>query len=154
MPLSCKVDVAVEWKREDCSGYPTTEGLVYLCVCVCVCVCVCTYSDIHSCLTLCGPWTVACQAPLSMEPSRQEYWSRLPFPSPGDVPNAGLSLGLLYLLHWWADSLPLHQVPCCSKYSPQVSSTGPIWKLIRNTASQAGPGIGWERGGWPLQCKI
>ena len=41
--------------------------------CVCVCVCVCACSDVHSCLTLCDPWTVACQAPLSMEPSRQEY---------------------------------------------------------------------------------
>ena len=33
------------------------------------------------------PWTVACQAPLSMGFSRQEYWSELPFPSPGDLPN-------------------------------------------------------------------
>ena len=33
------------------------------------------------------PWTVAYQAPLSMEFSRQEYWSRLPFPSPGDLLN-------------------------------------------------------------------
>ena len=33
------------------------------------------------------PWTVAHQAPLSMEFSRQEYWSGLPFPSPGDLPN-------------------------------------------------------------------
>ena len=35
-------------------------------------------------------WTVACQAPLSMEFSRQEYWNRLPFPSPGDLPNPGI----------------------------------------------------------------
>ena len=35
------------------------------------------------------PWTIACQAPLSMEFSRQEYWSELPFPSPGDPPNSG-----------------------------------------------------------------
>ena len=33
------------------------------------------------------PWTVAYQAPQSMEFSRQEYWSGLPFPSPGDLPN-------------------------------------------------------------------
>ena len=32
-------------------------------------------------------WTVACQAPLPMAFSRQEYWSRLPFPSPGDLPE-------------------------------------------------------------------
>ena len=36
------------------------------------------------------PWTVARQAPLSMEFSRQEYWSELPFTSPGDLPNPAL----------------------------------------------------------------
>ena len=40
--------------------------------------------------TLCDPWTVACQAPLSMGFSRQEYWSGLPFPLPGDLPNPGI----------------------------------------------------------------
>ena len=39
--------------------------------------------------TLCDPWTVAHQAPPSMGFSRQEYWSGLPFPSPGDLPNPG-----------------------------------------------------------------
>ena len=34
--------------------------------------------------------TVICQAPLSMEFSRQKYWSRLPFPSAGDIPNSGI----------------------------------------------------------------
>ena len=43
-----------------------------------------------SCLTLVTPWTVACQAPLSMAFSRQEYWSGLPVPSPGDLPNPGI----------------------------------------------------------------
>ena len=38
-------------------------------------------------------WTVACQASLSMEFSRQEYWSGLPFLSPGDLPNPGIKLG-------------------------------------------------------------
>ena len=36
------------------------------------------------------PWTVARQAPLSMGFSRQEYWSGLPFPSPGDLPDPGI----------------------------------------------------------------
>ena len=40
------------------------------------------------------PWTVAYQAPLSMRFSRQEYWSGLPFPSPGYHPNLGLNPGL------------------------------------------------------------
>ena len=35
------------------------------------------------------PWTVACQPPLSMEFSRQEYWSEFPFPLPGDLPDPG-----------------------------------------------------------------
>ena len=39
------------------------------------------------------PWTVAYQAPLSMGFSRQEYWSGLPFPSPGDLPNTGIKPG-------------------------------------------------------------
>ena len=36
------------------------------------------------------PWTIACQAPLSVEFSRQEYWSGLPFPSPGDLLYPGI----------------------------------------------------------------
>ena len=36
------------------------------------------------------PWTVACQAPLSMGISRQEYWSGLPSPSPENFPNPGI----------------------------------------------------------------
>ena len=37
------------------------------------------------------PWTISYQAPPSMKFSRQEYWSGLPFPSPGDLPNQGLN---------------------------------------------------------------
>ena len=43
------------------------------------------------------PWTVAYQAPPSMEFSRQEYWSGLPFPSPEDLPNSGTEPGPLAL---------------------------------------------------------
>ena len=39
------------------------------------------------------PWPVAYQASRSMEFSRQEYWSGLPFPSPGDLPNSGIEPG-------------------------------------------------------------
>ena len=38
------------------------------------------------------PWTVAHQVPLSMGYSRQEYWSGLPFPPPGDLPDPGMEL--------------------------------------------------------------
>ena len=43
-----------------------------------------------SCLALVTPWTVARQVPLSLGFFRQEYWSRLPFLSPGDLPNPGI----------------------------------------------------------------
>ena len=39
------------------------------------------------------PWTLACQAPLSMGFSRQEHWNRLPFPSPGDLPDPWIRSG-------------------------------------------------------------
>ena len=61
----------------------------------------------QSCMTLCDPMDrVACQAPLSMGFSRQEYWSRLPFPSLGDLPDPGIDLRLFHLLHWQASPLP------------------------------------------------
>ena len=44
------------------------------------------------CPTLSMPWAVACQVPLSVGFSRQEYWSGLPFPSPGDLPEPGIEL--------------------------------------------------------------
>ena len=56
-----------------------------------------------SCPTLATPWTVARQAPLSMRFSRQEYWSGLPFPSPGDLPDPGIKPGYPALQ---ADSFP------------------------------------------------
>ena len=45
------------------------------------------------CPILCDPWTVAYQAPPSMGFSRQECWSGLPFPSPGDLPDPGIEPG-------------------------------------------------------------
>ena len=53
------------------------------------------------------PWTVAHQAPLFLGVSKQEYWSGLPFPPPGDRRDPGMNPGLLHLLHWQASSLPL-----------------------------------------------
>ena len=55
------------------------------------------------CPPLCNSMTVACQTPLSIEFSRQEYWSGLPFPSPGGLPDPGIEPGSLVLQ---AESLP------------------------------------------------
>ena len=58
-------------------------------------------------LTLVTSWAGAHQAPLSMDFSKQEYWSGLPFPSPGIFQTQGSNPNLL---HWQVDSLPLsHQ---------------------------------------------
>ena len=56
-----------------------------------------------SCPTVATPWTKACQAPLSMGFSRQDYWSGLPFPSPGDLPDPVIKPGSPTP---WTDSLP------------------------------------------------
>ena len=62
----------------------------------------CCCSVAKLCPTLCNPM-VACQTPLSMGFSRQEYWSELPFPSPGDLPDPGIEPKSPTL---WTDSLP------------------------------------------------
>ena len=75
-----------------------------MCVCVCVTVSVCVLSHVLLSATL---LTVAQQAPLSMEFSRQKYLSGLHFLLQGIFPTQGSNPPLLGLLHWQADSLPL-----------------------------------------------
>ena len=62
-------------------------------------------SRVWLCVTL---WTADCQAPLPMKFFRQEYWSGLPFPTPGDLPHPGMEpMSLTSNLHWQVVSLPL-----------------------------------------------
>ena len=82
---------------------PLRAWHVYMCVCMCMCVCVCVRTQLLSLVRLFAtPWTVVHQAPLFMGFSRQEYWSGLPFPFPGDLPDPGIKPGSLSLQ---ADSL-------------------------------------------------
>ena len=58
-------------------------------------ICISFFEIVHSCVLshvhpYVTPWTAICQAPLFMEFSRLEYWSELPFPTPGDLPNPGI----------------------------------------------------------------
>ena len=53
----------------------------------------CMLSHISPARLFATPWTIARQAPLSIGCSRQEYWSRLSFPSPGDIPDPGIESG-------------------------------------------------------------
>ena len=63
------------------------------------------------------PWTVAYQAPQSMQFSRQEYWSGLPFPSPGDLPNPGMEP--------WPPALQAAALPSEPPGKPQDGSEEP-----------------------------
>ena len=64
---------------------------------------VCVHSSFSRVRLFATPWTVARQAPLSMGFSRQEYWSGLPFPSPGNLPDPEIKPGSPPLQ---AESLP------------------------------------------------
>ena len=60
-------------------------------MCVCVCVCVCVHAGEHSIISNSAiPGTVAHQTPPSMGLPREEYWSGLPFPAPGDISYPGI----------------------------------------------------------------
>ena len=72
-----------------------------MCVCVCVCVCV-----IFSVMSNSLQPHLALQAPLSMGFFRPKYWSGLPLPSPGDLPNPGIKFTSPVSPALQADSLP------------------------------------------------
>ena len=92
-------------KHGVCLPYFVVEGVCYLCLCW-ACFVFCSTEELTSlfhilsffCWFLCqllshvwlfaALWTIACQVLLSMEFSRQEYWSGLPFPAPGDLPDS------------------------------------------------------------------
>ena len=102
-----------------------TFYVIYICIYVCVYIyiyilhiythkhycCCCLVAK--SCLTSAA---IVHQAPLSMEFPRQEYWSRLPFPSPGDLPDPGIEpmslaslafcIGMQILFHWVTSEAP------------------------------------------------
>ena len=76
--------------------------------CVCVCVCACARARAWSCPTL---FDLIDYSPfLSMEFSRQEYWSGLPFPPPKDLPKPGIEPATLVSPSLADDSLSLHHL--------------------------------------------
>ena len=77
---------------------------MHVCVCECVFV-VFSHSAVSD--SFVTPWTVACQAPLSVEFPRQEYWNALPLLPLGDLPNPGVGPTSP---DWQTDSLPLHHL--------------------------------------------
>ena len=79
------------------------------------CTC-CRFSCVRPFVTL---WTIACQAPLSMGFSRQEYWSNLPFPTPVDLPDPGIEQSS----NWQVSSLP----PVPPERLPRVCVCVCVW---------------------------
>ena len=76
----------------------------YLLHSMCTCTELSRFSRVWLFATL---WTVSCQVSLSLEFSKQEYWSGLPCPPSGDLPDPGSKLCLLCLLYWEVGSLQL-----------------------------------------------
>ena len=69
---------------------PLSASLQNTSISLFVCVCVCVCESLRHVRLFVTPWTITCQVFLSMEFSRQEYWSELPFASPGDLPDPRL----------------------------------------------------------------
>ena len=107
-----QVDQEIFPGEVDCLKLNATPVQVFICavwVCVCLCVYLCSLAQL--CLTLCDPWTIAYQALLSMEFSRQEYWSEwVAISSSSDLPDPGKGLHLIswvscigrWILYHWA----------------------------------------------------
>ena len=95
-----------------------------------------------SCVQLATPRTVARQAPLSMGFSRQEYWSGLPFPSPGDLPDPGMEATSPTLQ---ADALPqthLGSIPLA--HSQPQTSVQYMFEPVSAWVTREPPGV-WMR---------
>ena len=97
------------------------------------------------------PWTVACQAPLSVGFPRKEYWSGLPFPSPGDFPNPAIEpkspalTGESFTAEPSGKAPNLMTPPSKSNYLPKVQSLvtillgvrAPTYEFIRGDTVQS-----------------
>ena len=98
------------------------------------CVCV-LLKSLLSCWLFVTPWTVAHQAPLSMELSRQKYWSGLPCPPPGDLPHPGIgpliSHALYFFLSFIIIIILLYNIvlvlPYINMNPPRVYTCSPSW---------------------------
>ena len=97
----CDRPSARSWEQSSEQGrhHPWPPGTLGFVMKICCCLVTKFASD-----SFATPWTVARQAPLYIQFSRQEYWSGVPFPSPGDLPGPGIEP---MSLAWQMDSLPL-----------------------------------------------
>ena len=106
---------------------------------MCIHVCLITSVLSDSFLTL---WTIAHQAPLSMGFSRQEYWSGLPIPSPGDLPNPGMEPVSPVTSALQTDSLPAEPLgKPQTRVSVQFSSVAQLCPTLCDTMNRSTPGL-------------
>ena len=87
-----------------CTVYPCRLNISFVFYFLFIWLHACMLSRFNCVQLLANLWTAARQVPLSLGFSRQEYWSELPCPFPGDLPNPGIKPASL---HWQVGSLPL-----------------------------------------------
>ena len=96
---------------------------------------------------------LAQQTPLSMGLSQQEYWSGLPFPPLGDLPNPGIKPCLLWFLHWQAHSLPLSHLASVKVTTPtSAEAMHGFWQIWVNLYMSLMAKVGM--GMWYGKCKM
>ena len=106
-------------------------------------MCMCVLSHVWLFVTL---WTVTHQSSLSVGFSKHKYWSGLSFPPPGDIPNPGIEINLLCLLHWQGDYLPVrHQGSLAESKNKKQMNLFTKQKQNHRHRHQA---CGYQRGRW------
>ena len=95
---------------------------------------VCAHSVMSDSFT--SQQTAACQVPLSMEFSRKEYWNRLPFPFPGNLPNPGIEP---MSLHWQVGSLHQHHLGSSIQQAINCINGSEMASLLPNLAFSLPP---------------
>ena len=110
--------------------------------------CMCAKS-LQSCPALCDLWTITLQVSMSMGFSRQEYWSELPFPSPGDLPKPGIKPGSLMSPalagRCFTTSAPLGSPQLCLLLLLSHFSRVRLCATPQTAAHQALPSLGFSR---------
>ena len=91
------------YRYRQISIYLSISIYMYICIYLSIYLSTCVCQSLSRARLFATPWTAIHQVPLSMRFSRQGYWSGLPFPSPGDLPNPGIEPGSPALQ---ANSLP------------------------------------------------
>ena len=128
----------------------------HCCQCCCGVMCV---SMFHHVLLFATPWTVVHQALLSMEFSRQEYWSGLLFPPPGDLPNPGIKLKspalagsffttelpgkLRYMFHYISQLIEIKYTinVMCLNHPQTIPPPSPLWFVEKFSSTKPAPGV-------------